>query len=68
MRPDAETAHFIEKKIQPYEKPSHEMLYTAGGYRIGFLQFHPYEKKATLMKKTQSRWLLNYSSTYNSNE
>ena len=31
----------------------------SSGYRIGFLQFHPYEK---------SRWMLKYSSTYIANE
>ena len=48
--------HILRKiKFRLHAKPSQR----AGGYRIGFLQYLQYEK---------SRWLLNYSSMYISNE
>ena len=47
----------------PHTKP----FQRAGGYRIGFFVHivHPYQKS---ILPTQSRWLLNYSSMYISNE
>ena len=50
----------IIKKFNRMKNHLNEKIYIAGGYRIDFLHsVHPYEKNG---------WLLNYSSTYISNE